>query len=311
MEERVDRFPYTDDGENLDRATCLQTVLAHCQEFLFDHHDVGLNLQATLPRMTELALDPHHSRLVCHAPSANCRVTLYLDSIREGRTLIPTGINAVMGTCKDARRRGLCAHTLAGIKQFQAALQNRSHRLREQLFPLGQSEAWRSAISLLDQFAAAAPTAAPRSAQPDSRVIWRVTYSGPETDSSGGGAVRLNVHPYQQTLKASGKGWSRGKRLAIETFSRLDEANLHPADRRLQVAVHKKFTTDYYYYGGGGFDPVELLGHLIGHPLVVWDDSQRAIEVVEGEFGLLVREQPEGWRILASIDGLPPESKLI
>ena len=304
-----------------DRYAALQMTLADADARLAEHRQAGLNAGGSLPALVPLAFDAREGRLATHAVNGACRVSLYLGGHPDGNRMIPTSVAEFVGTCKDYRRRRYCSHTLAAIKQLQASLKDQRHPLREKLFHLSAAEPWRDLLKLVDSFVARNPPEpeSPALATPEGRIVWRIEFSKtPASPYQDTPQIRLEVLPYEQRISKNGK-WTRGRKINFADFAASEDLWTHEADRRAANYYHSVVSQRSggygYDYGYSSFYPallgVELLDALVGHPLVFWSSSDEPAEVARGEFGLLIAEEPGGWRILPAIDGHCPSGELI
>jgi superfamily II DNA or RNA helicase len=289
--------------------------LAYLHEFLRDlhdweqdHHRAGIRVPGSLPELSSFFFDAKAGTLVCHAGGKACRVTLYLSGEHDGRMMIPIEIGDVAGTCKEYRRRRFCLHTLAAIQRLAASVSEKSHPLREKLFQLREVEQWRQVLNLVDEFLTSRP-AKTESPEQQTRISWRIEFEANEQVAGAGTNIRLEVNPYEQKIGKGGQ-WTKGRKLSLEAFAQLEESWSHVADRRAAQFFHSRFSSRNYRYGYGfGYygpevNTSDLLAELIGHPLVSWGDSpDTPVEIVHGEFGLTIEEEPGGWRVLPAIDG--------
>ena len=197
-----------------------------------DHRQAGIRLPSAGIELSSLFFDPKAGSLACHAPGKACRVTLYMSGQDDGRTMVPTGIAEVAGTCGEFRRRRFCSHTLAAIRRLGVIVAEKSHPLREKLFRLGATEEWRQVLSLVDQFLTTSQSAeASVPEQPPTRVVWRIEYKVIALPGGSGNNIHLQVVPYEQKIGKAGN-WTRGRRLSFEEFSGAQESWSHDADRR-------------------------------------------------------------------------------
>ena len=304
-----DDFDDTAEAQPLDRRESLQIVQNDLRGLVNDHENAGLNPRGSLPSLAAFSFSPKTGTLTTHSTNNACRVTVYMSGHQDGHDMIPDRVGNLVGTCKDSRRRGVCMHSLAAAVALLKALDDKASPLREQLFHLRETEQWRSALQLVDQFLVAAPQAEEPAAAPQTRVAWRVQYGIDAVNRPGD--VQFGITPFEQKIGKGGQ-WTKGRKLTLEQFSRLGDALSSDADRRIAA----KYTAALHSYGYGyGYrshygavqPPLkshEILAELIGHPLVFWADLPDVpVEVMRGQFGARITESPGGWRVMPAMDG--------
>ncbi|MEX2176474.1 MAG: DEAD/DEAH box helicase [Pirellulaceae bacterium] len=287
-----------------DRLAMLRQMQSDLPTLVAFYRQRGLHVQAILPELTDFVFDANEGRLTAHAKSGGCRVHAYLSGVFDGRQMVPNGVADVTGSCKDFRRRQGCAHTLAAVKRLAAILDDKSHPLREQLFQLSQSEAWRGALRLVDQFLANKPVEQQVPEELQTRVVWRAEFTQQEMPN-GTTRIAFDVAACQQKLGKNGR-WTKGRRLSLESL-RPDDPALHEAERRIGLK-YQQFVHSYNYrYGYGNASSLgayDILLELIGHPLVFWADRPDVpVEIARGSFGVAVSERPGGWIVQPAVDG--------
>ncbi|MDX1944703.1 MAG: DEAD/DEAH box helicase [Pirellulaceae bacterium] len=286
-----------------------------------DHRQAGVRLPSQGLNLSSFFFDAKQGTLAAHAPGKACRVTLYLAGQYDGRMMVPHGVARLSGTCSEFRRRRWCQHTLTAVRRLATLLGEKGNVLRERLFQLGQGEEWRQALQLVEHFLVSTqPAPATVVEQLQTRVVWRVEYLS-QDQPDGNIQVTMAVLPFEQKI-GKGGNWTRGRKLSLDEFSRLEASWTSEADRRTAQRIKESLQSPGYRYGfGSSYDyyspqptlrAYDLLLELIGHPLITWEDAQDTpVEVVKGEFGLIIKEEPGGWRIRPAINGQCPPRELI
>lgn len=297
-------IPLSNTDDKVDHQELFDLLRQDLKSWEADHAAERIYAQTANFKLSEFVFDERQGYLRCHVGGNTCRVSLYLSGEFDGKRMVPSGVADLEGTCFQCRRQSFCVHTLAAVRELARQLQAEKSSLRDKLFHLQpKEEAWKTAIKLVDQYLAIATPAVNSPEQPESRIAWRVdfrksTYAG----------LQLTVEPYEQRV-GKGGNWTKGRRIRLEDFAKLEEAWSHEADRR----VANLFTTGVRRYGY--YSPIkvyDLLEALIGHPLVSWSDApQKAIEIVRGDFGLAVREVDGGWQLVPSVNGETPAGEAI
>jgi superfamily II DNA or RNA helicase len=145
-------------------------------------------------------------------------------------------------------------------------------------------------------------------APPEIRVVWKVDFERKDL-ANGTTTLSLDVVPCEQKIGKNGR-WTKGRRLALEAL-RPDDESLSDPDRRiagrlLQASASSRYGySPFGSYGGSSpLGPFDLLQELVGHSLVFWEDRPDVpVEVVRGQFGIVVEESSAGWIVKPAFDG--------
>lgn len=290
------------------RLMLLDEMLEDLQLWEEDHEAEVIIGSTSSIRLTEFLFDADRGTLRCVAGGNTCRVTMYLGGESDGEWMIPRGASELEGSCLQCRRIGLCIHTLAAVRELSRQLLAEQSPLRDKLFHLESTakEAWKNALQLVDQYLAIPPTAVAQP-EPQSRIAWRVDFRA----AALGVSPQLSVEPYEQRVGKGGQ-WTKGRRIRLDEFIRLEDAWSHEADRRAAFLYTSLSNQRRYGYYPLDLKPYDLLEALIGHPQVSWSDApQQTIEILRGDFGLSVRQVEGGWRVYPAINGESPSGEVV
>ena len=296
-----------DTNDILSRESMLTEMMADLRDLESEHAEAGVYGGTAAIQLTPFHHNPDWGVISSNAGGNSCRVSLYLEYEHIGRARIPLGIRSYSGSCQQFRRHRFCQHTLAVVRELVRTLQEPNSELLKRLYGLAAApnaqEVWKNALLLVDDFLAVAPApAAPP--EPETRIAWRVDFKA----ASPNYGPQLSIEPYEQRIGGGkNRNWTKGRRIRLEEFARMEEAWSHAADRQVAQVYASQLAQRLGYYYENNLKPYDLLEALIGHPLVSWSDAPtQAIEIVRGDFGLAVREDKDGWKLIPSINGETP-----
>ncbi len=160
------------------------------------------------------------------------------------------------------------------------------------LFDLIQPQSeWERALNAMNQLAGGDKGNKQANAT-EERIVWIL-----DTDHYG----EYFVTPKLQKVSANGK-WSKGRNIALKRLKR-EQQELPPLSKQdLDVvsAIFEQPDYDQYYHRGPQFrlDMNAAWPKLVNHPHLYWAGARSTpIELVQGEFELLVSEEGENLRI--------------
>ncbi|MGB1309908.1 MAG: hypothetical protein ACPG47_01795, partial [Leucothrix sp.] len=180
----------------------------------------------------------------------------------------------------------------ADIKDDYAAIAEQAHRTlgTQTLFALVQPKAkWERALDALNMLAGHQVQTVRHS---EERMIWLL-----ETDTYDS----YSLLPKLQKRKANG-GWSKGRNLSLSRL-KLEYTELnHLSEKDIELCNLIQHRSGYDFQSGSPppcfIDMNAAWPILVNHPALYWDQSRfTALEVVQGEFELLVNEEGEKLRI--------------
>lgn len=178
----------------------------------------------------------------------------------------------------------------------QLQFQNKADQMHQQmhtqtLFDLvkPQSE-WERALNAMNQLAGG--DANHDISENEERIVWML---------SANQYSEYSITPKLQKKSASGK-WSKGRNIALKRLKR-EQKDLPPLseqDAALVDSIFEQPDYDSYYHRGPQFslDMNRAWPKLVGHPALYWDGARNTpIELIQGEFELLVSEEDQNLRI--------------
>lgn len=180
--------------------------------------------------------------------------------------------------------RGQCAHTLAACWWLEEQLTRRSPRELEDFIASMTVDAVAMGRTLVDSLVKYADAVESAKAKvEDARIQWRVRVGGSNKFSM------IVVVPYEQKLRKTGSGWTKGRELKLFEADEKDYLFRDPVDARVASLVARAPSA----FGDQGYNLFEALVALAGHPNVAWNDPDATpVPIIRGELTLaLVRSE--------------------
>ena len=211
--------------------------------------------------------------------------------------LTADGLEQFSCSCPYGEEYGSCKHSYAVLSQVYRRLAASHDELQDLLLSNQEPAASGLArvISDLDRFLVERQkeSAAPPQ-EPQTRLVWRV-----EFHDQGRGQAGLGVFPYEQKLTKTKQNWSKGRKLTWDRLLREEDLPLGEHEQKLIQAIQRSRGNSLYGWYGYGYatdpQPVEVLSHLVGHPLVFWEDEpDEPLEVRAGQFGVVLEGEKKG-----------------
>ncbi|HEY9645002.1 MAG TPA: DEAD/DEAH box helicase, partial [Chroococcidiopsis sp.] len=142
---------------------------------------------------------------------------------------------------------------------------------------------WELCLNALIGLQKAPPAATPGRPETSQRLAWTVTFA----------ADSCVLQPREQIINTKGE-WSKGRPVALKRLKSETTSFNYLTPQDLKVCSQIQL----YSYGWNkteyGFSE-KAIAHLIGHPLVFWEDAPTVrVEIVKGEPELLVKKGKDG-----------------
>jgi len=220
--------------------------------------------------------------------------------------------------CPESRGRHACVHAVKFVEYLSDELDEPNSKLHRRVlaerFSRGKPDYEKSqpdpAAKLLQQFDLVIGTGrateplendviAQRTAPVDNRLAWRV-----EADARG-----IDLYPISQQPKKRGDGYTKGRRLKLESAMRDRELHRTSQDRRVIECI--EYQASYYSYRQEAeLDTFEAMRTLIGAPNVFFDKDSVSVRKDDFEFEvMLVDDQYILLKLLAADDAVTKQGE--
>jgi superfamily II DNA or RNA helicase len=207
-------------------------------------------------------------------------------------------------TCAHSRS-DLCEHTFAATTRLSRELKQPESDAYRQLTGQVSPNAWKTTLSLLDQFFGDNQQQSAKQQSPDFRLVWRIS------DQYG----QLAVTCYEQRPSKNRRGWTPGRKVDWDRFLREKKLWTTEQDRKTAEALLAKRNNYRYgyssyssfgYYSPYSIDLITVLQNLAGHPLVSWENApETLVAIVSAKPGLAVTAVKGNFQIGITLDGMP------